>query len=109
MDNEPLQPIPHLYSWEYPTLTPEEKQWRLNRSRNYIRFQVSKNKDVNPSNPNLTPEESFLISELNDLQGAVRNAKIAFFEHFYSNCPKVGSTLKPTSKSRLQHRNESDD
>jgi len=99
----------NLCRWQLPGLTPEQKQVRLNRSRNYIRFMVSKNRVVDPRNPTLTPEESFLISELNDLQEAVANAKVAFFEHFYTNCPKVGSTLKPTAKSRLNYRNDSND
>ena len=96
----------NICRWQLPGLTPEEKQVSLNRSRNYIRFMVSKNRAVDPRNPTLTPEEAFLIAELNTLQELVTSAKMAFFLHFYINCPKVGSTLKPTSKSRLQYRDE---
>ena len=39
--------------------------------------------------------------ELQNLRRSLANVRVAFFTKFYDNCPKVGSTLKPTKKSKL--------
>lgn len=80
------------YDWSL--LSPEEKQMRINRSRNYLRYNMAKNRHLDLHNPNLTLEEKFIIEQYNDHLAALTNLKVTFFNHFYENCPKVGSTLK---------------
>lgn len=72
-----------------------------NRSRNYIRYQVSRNfvLDTPKFHPLLTEEEKFLLTEYNSLLQALTNVKIRFFSDFYDNCPKVGCTLTRKRKA----------
>ena len=67
-----------------------------NRSRNYIRYKVSRNHVIDgvTNHPMLTEEEKFILSQYNDCLQALVNLKVRFFLDFYDNCPKAGSTLK---------------
>lgn len=75
-------------------LSPEKRQMKVNQSRNYLRYRISKGMTIEPDHPMLTPEERMLVADIQNLQNALIAAKIGFFTHFYDNCPKVGSTLK---------------
>ena len=80
-----------------PTPDPRLKdQKSINRSRNYLRYKVSRNlaNDDWKHHPLLTEEEKFLFEQMQDHRQALTNLKVAFFTNFYENCPKVGSTLK---------------
>jgi len=81
-------------------------QTTKNRSRNYVRYKVSRNLpiDVQLSHYDLlTPEEKFLIENYNDMIRNIRTLKMAFFQNFYENCPKVGCTLK---RKKPKHGND---
>jgi len=80
------------YDWN--SLSPAEKQVKINRSRNYLRFNMARNRHLDLHNPNLTTEEKFIVEQYNDHLQALMSLKVTFFNHFYENCPKVGSTLK---------------
>lgn len=81
-------------------LSPEERQLKINRSRNYLRYNMSRNFHLDLHNPNLTLEEKFIVEQYNDHLQALKNLKVTFFTHFYDNCPKVGSTLKRKDKPK---------
>lgn len=74
----------------------EKKQSFINRSRNYIRFKMTKpDKHHIPSNhPLLTPEEQSIVLQINATRQQLKNLQCAFYSNFYENCGKVGSTLK---------------
>lgn len=74
-------------------LEPKQRQARINRSRNYIRYQLSRNKFIGPTHPRLTNEERILIGLYNDQLEAIRNLKMVLFLNFYKNNPAVGCTL----------------
>ena len=79
-----------------------QSQARINRSRNYIRFRVSKEWDVDyHHHPLLTEEERKFLQEYHKAKESLVRAKVQFFSTFYENCPKVGSTLK-----RKEHKVE---
>lgn len=89
----------HQSRWvDWNTLSPKERQKKINRSRNYIRYKLCKNLLIDLSSPLLTPEEKLLIEKINDNFQAIRSMKMALFNAFYDNCPKVGSTLKRKEK-----------
>lgn len=85
----------HQTRWvDWQSLTPEERQKRINKSRNYIRYKLIKGLSVDTSSSALlTSEEKLLINLINDNRQAIKSATIALLRHFYENCPKVGSTL----------------
>lgn len=92
---------PHPSRWtNWDTLSSEEKQSKINKSRNYLRYKMSKGWCIDTNNPNMTVEEKFIVEQYNANIYALRNLKIAFFTHFYDNCPKVGSTLKRKEKPK---------
>lgn len=82
---------------DWNTLPPEERQKKINKSRNYIRLRVARNLNVWDM-ALVTPEEKLLLELIHDNREAITRAKVAFFTSFYDNCPKVGSTLKRKKK-----------
>jgi len=97
-----LQAASHQSRWiDWQSLTPDERQRRINKSRNYIRYKLIKGLTVDTSSSALlTPEEKLLVNLINDNRQAIDNAKFALLRHFYDNCPKVGSTLKRKVKPK---------
>lgn len=101
-DPELQQAASHQSRWvDWQTLTPDERQKRINKSRNYIRYRLIKDLTVDTSSSALlTSEERLLINLINDNRQAIKSAKIALLRHFYDNCSKVGSTLKRKVKPK---------
>jgi hypothetical protein len=94
----------HQSRWvDWPSLSSDERQKRINKSRNYIRYKLIKGLTIETAlNTVLTPEEKMLINLINDNKQAIDDAKFALLRHFYDNCPKVGSTLKRKMKPKLE-------
>lgn len=74
----------------------EKKQIYINRSRNYLRFKMTKlGKHHIPSNHALlTPLEQDLVQRIDRMYDELTKMKCCFFADFYHNCAEVGSTLK---------------
>lgn len=71
-----------------------QSQGRINRSRNYIRYRMSRGHEIDANHPLLTDSERQCIQDYNHLSYRLTQTKCQFFSYFYDNCPKVGSTLK---------------
>lgn len=82
------------------TLPSKEKQIKINKSRNYLRYKVIKGLMIDPGHQLLTPEERELVIWMNDTMSALKAARIGFYNSFYENCPRVGSTLKRKVKPK---------
>ena len=94
--NGDYEPVSKKYI-DWALLSPEERQKKINKSRNYIRYRVARNLNVWDM-ALVTPEEKLLLELIQDNREAITRAKVAFFSSFYDNCPKVGSTLKRKEK-----------
>lgn len=110
----PSQPEPpHIYVRDGDThqkryiqdLTPEEIVKIKNKSRNYVRYQMSRNRTVGLVYSQkqkwlkiLTPGEIEIIEMYHTRLAALRQLKMAFFSEFYKNCEVVGCTLKRKQK-----------
>jgi len=116
-----LEPAPSFKAYLFQRRTPKEKVSIINRSRNWVRYKFSL-KGIHKiclikEYKAFTTDELYLIEnynllqqqiwelenspELKSLKQSLANVRVAFFTKFYDNCPKVGSTLKPTKKSKL--------
>lgn len=98
MTDSNFEQLGNNYPWA--SLPKEQKQRKVNQSRNYIRYRLAKGWGVDNNHPLLTPEEKLMIEFINDTRQALKQAKIGFFRSFYENCPKVGSTLKKKVKTK---------
>lgn len=78
----------------------KERQQVINRSRNYLRFKMTKPgvHYVRSDHPLLTSREAEIVLEINRFQDRLVKLKCQFYSDFYDNCPKVGSTLKRKEK-----------
>lgn len=81
---------------DWDQLSDERKQMYINRSRNYLRFKMTRlGKHHIPYNhPLLTSSERDLTYLINKTYDELRTLKCQFFSEFYDNCTEVGSTLK---------------
>lgn len=78
----------------------KERQQVINRSRNYLRFKMTKLGIyyIPSSHPLLTSREAEIVLEINRFQDRLEKLKCQFYSEFYDSCPKVGSTLKRKPK-----------
>jgi hypothetical protein len=75
-------------------MTPEQKLKKINKSRNYIRYNIIRGWNVDTQHPLLTEAERLYLIQMQDNREAVKQAKIRLLTFFYDNSPEVGSTIK---------------
>lgn len=84
-------------------LTFEEKQKKINKSRNYIRYNIIRGCNVGIDHPLLTEAERLLIISMQDNRQAVKQAKIQLLANFYDQSPIVGSTIKRKVRKQIEN------
>lgn len=83
-------------------LTPEEKQKKIDKSRNYIRYNIIRGANVGTDHPLLTEPERLILKMMQDNREAARQARIQLLANFYDQSPVVGSTIKRKVKKGIE-------
>lgn len=84
-------------------LTTEEKQKKINKSRNYIRYNIIRGMNVGTDHPLLTEPERLILRMMQDNREAARQARIQLLANFYDQSPVVGSTIKRKVRKEIEN------
>lgn len=84
-------------------LTTEEKQKKINKSRNYIRYNIIRGMNVGIDHPLLTEPERLILRMMQDNREAARQARIQLLANFYDQSPVVGSTIKRKVRKEIEN------